>query len=137
MMNSYRLQVQSSSSVMTNFLPIFHCCVHRRLEGAPSDSCQQSLDLFKRLEGKVMKTFFSLNVFLSHVVRSISKSYEFPQGLDYQNMFCPYVQIEGLCSLNLVTAVFWYFCPKNGSKSPKSGPKMPWFGLVWLGLVIL
>ena len=27
----------------------------------------------------------------THVVRSISKSYEFPQGPDYQNMFCPYV----------------------------------------------
>ena len=26
----------------------------------------------------------------SHVVRSISKSYEFAQGPDYQNMFCPY-----------------------------------------------
>ena len=41
-----------------------------------------------------------------HVVRSISKSYEFDQGPDYQNLFRPYVYIKGLCSLNLVRVVF-------------------------------
>ena len=25
------------------------------------------------------------------------------------------------------------FCPKNGSKRPENGPKISWFGMVWLG----
>ena len=29
------------------------------------------------------------------------------------------------------------FCPKNGSKRPKNGPKMSWFGMVWFGLAWL
>ena len=35
------------------------------------------------------------------------------------------------------TMGFWYFCPKNGSKRPINGPKMSWFGMVWLGLARL
>ena len=70
----------------------------------------------------------------AHVVRSISQSYELDQSPDYQNMFCPYVYIEGLCSLNLVTVVFWYFWSLNGLKGLKMGLKcldLVWFGLAW------
>ena len=74
---------------------------------------------------------------LTHVVRSVTKSNEFPQKRDQWKMYRTYMYFKGLYSLKSFTMGFQYFCPKNGSKRPINGPKMSWFGLVWFGLARL
>ena len=56
-------------------------------------------------------SLFSL--FPSHVVRSVSIIFEFPQGADYQNSEHPYVYNSWPCSLNLFVCHFWYFWTKK------------------------
>ena len=57
-------------------------------------------------------------VVLTHVVRSVSIIFEFPQGADYQNSD-PYVDNSWLCSLNSFVCHFQVFGPKIGQKQLK------------------
>ena len=52
-------------------------------------------------------------------------------------MYPTYIYFKGLYSLKSFMMGFWYFCLKNGSKTPINGPKMSWFGMVWFGLARL
>ena len=42
--------------------------------------------------------------------------------------------VQGICVAKSNPFTLWYFWPKNGSKRPKNGPKISWFGMVWFGL---
>ena len=67
---------------------------------------------------------------MTYTILKLNDIFEFPQKKDQQKMNPTWLYFQGLCSLKLFTVGLGGFQTRKGSKRPRIGPKMPWFGMV-------